>query len=62
MTEKERKEIMNLADIIKGEINRMCVTKELRELDTMEQYALINITKLAHMRYDVDFSLEGEQE
>ena len=62
MTENERKEIMNLADIIKGEINRMCVTKELSELDTMEQHALINITKLAHMRYDADFSLEGEQE
>lgn len=39
MTELERKKIMNLADTIQGEINRMCVTKELAELDTMYGHA-----------------------
>lgn len=62
MNEKERKEILNLADTINGEINRMCVTKELSELDTMKQYAVINIEKLALMRYDADFSFGGEKE
>ena len=35
MMETDRKIIMNLADTIKGEINRMCVTKELKEFDDM---------------------------
>lgn len=31
----QSKETLNLADTIKGEINRMCVTDDLAELDTM---------------------------
>lgn len=57
MNEQERKEIMNLADTIKGEINRMCVTDELTELDSMHLHAKNNINKLAKMIYDYRFSL-----
>lgn len=51
MTERERQIMMNLADTIQGEINRMCVTKELSELDSMAIYAKKNIEKLQLMRY-----------
>lgn len=51
MTEQERKTMMILADTINGEINRMCVTKELSELDSMAQHAKKNIEKLRDIRY-----------
>ncbi len=43
MTEIERKNILILSDTIKGEINRMCVTDELVELDTMYGHAKRNL-------------------
>lgn len=49
--EKERKTMMILADTIQGEINRMCVTKELAELDSMALHAKKNIERLQAMRY-----------
>ena len=52
MTELERKKMLNLADTIQGEINRMCVTKDLAELDTMALHAKKNIEKLHAMRYE----------
>ena len=55
MTERDRQIMMNLADTIKGEINRMCVTKDLAELDSMTLYARKNIEKLNKMRYEGDF-------
>lgn len=57
MTRDERKRMMILADTIQGEINRMCVTKELSELDSMEEYAKKNIEKLKLLRY-ADFTGE----
>ncbi len=51
MTEQKRKEMLILADTIQGEINRMCVTKDLSELDTMALHAKKNIEKLQNMRY-----------
>ena len=51
MTELERKKMLNLADMINGEVNRMCVTKELSELDSMALHAKKNIEKLQAMRY-----------
>ena len=60
MTENERKTMMILADTIKGEINRMCVTKELSELDTMYLHAKKNLEKLSKMIYDGRFKIEGE--
>lgn len=51
MTEEERKSMMILADTIEGEINRMCVTKDLAEFDTMYGHAKKNFEKLATMIY-----------
>jgi len=62
MTENERKTMMNLADTIKGEINRMCVTKELTEFDTMYGHAKRNLDKLSKMIYDDIFKAESEGE
>lgn len=61
MTEQQRKEMMNLADTIQGEINRMCVTKELSEFDTMYGHAKKNFDKLSKMIYDARFCV-GEKE
>ena len=58
MTENERKTMMNLADTIQGEINRMCVTKELSEFDTMYGHAKKNLEKLSKMIYDARFRAE----
>lgn len=60
MTENERKTMMNIADNIQGEINRMCVTKELAEFDTMYGHAKRNLDKLSKMIYDARFKEEGE--
>ncbi len=60
MTETERKEMMNLADTIQGEINRMCVTKELSEFDSMYGHAKKNIEKLSWLIYNARFK-EGEK-
>ena len=58
MTENERKTMMILADTIQGEINRMCVTKELSEFDTMYLHAKKNLEKLSKMIYDARFGAE----
>jgi hypothetical protein len=51
MTPQERQRLLNLADTIKGEINRMCVTDLLSELDTMAFHAQKNLEKLRSIRY-----------
>lgn len=61
MTENERKSIMILADTIEGEVNRMCVTNELTELDSMYYHATINLGKLLNMIYEVKFKEEREE-
>ena len=61
MSEQERKEMINLADTIVGEINRMCVTKELSEFDVMYGHAKRNLDKLSKMIYDARFR-RGEQD
>lgn len=62
MTENERKTIMILADTIEGEVNRMCVTNELNELDIMYYHATINLGKLLNMIYEVKFKVERKEE
>ena len=52
------KTMLILADTLTGEINRMCVTKELSELDTMYQHAKINLEKLHEMIYENKFRTE----
>lgn len=61
MNENERKEMMNLADTINGEINRMCVTKEQTEFDSMYLHARKNIEKLAWLIYKARFKAESEE-
>ena len=60
MSEKN-KEIMILADTIQGEINRMCVTKNLAEFDTMYGHAKLNLDKLSKMIFDDRFNAESEE-
>lgn len=64
MTGNERKTmmIMTLADTINGEINRMCVTKDLAEFDVMYLHAREHLGKLAQMIYDKKFKTESEDE
>lgn len=61
MNEQARRMMMDLADTIKGEINRMCVTNDLCELDTMAFHAINNIKKLQDMRF-TDFRAKSEGE
>ena len=55
MNENERKNIIILGDTIQGEINRMCVTDSLTELDTMYAHARRNLDKLLTMIYEKRF-------
>ena len=61
MTLNERKTMILIADIIEGEINRMCVTKDLAEFDTMYGHAKKNLDKLSKMIYDGRFKAESEE-
>lgn len=58
MTKNERKSMLILADTIEGEINRMCLTNELSEFDTMYGHAKRNLDKLSKMIYDTRFVAE----
>ena len=49
--ENEQKAIMALADMIEGEINRMCVTHDLSELEAMHDFAKSNLDKLLKLKY-----------
>ena len=61
MTENERKTIIILADTIQGEINRMCVTNDLAEFDSMYGHAKKNLDKLSKMIYDARFVTKSEE-
>ncbi len=61
MNENERKKMMILTDTIEGEINRMCVTKDLAEFDSMYGHAKRNLEKLSKMIYDARFKAESEE-
>lgn len=56
MTENQQKEILNLSDTIKGEINRMCVTNDLSEMDDMFFHAKQNISRLNMLLYTTKFN------
>ena len=62
MTENEQKRMMNLADTIQGEINRMCVTKSLEEFDTMYAHARKNLDILSTIIYYTKFRAGKETE
>ena len=52
----QSKELLNLADTIKGEINRMCVTDDINELYNIAMCARKNINKLCSMRDDLEMA------
>ena len=52
MTEQERKELNNEIDMLKGNINRMCVTDDISELSKMYQIAQKRIDKIHSMNLD----------
>ena len=55
MTEQENKIMFDLVATLEGEINRMCVTKDLSELDTMCGHAKKNLDKLSKLIYEGRF-------
>lgn len=57
MTEYERKAMLLTADTLQGEINRMCVTHDLSEFDTMYAHAKVNLEKLSKIIYLSRFNL-----
>lgn len=50
--------IMEIADMLEGEINRMCVTQDTKELKSMMKYAWNNIFKIYELRLA---ELRGEE-
>lgn len=42
-------EMYNLVDMLRGEINRMCITDDMKELDNLRLCADLNISKLFDM-------------
>lgn len=60
MTEQQRKEMMNFADIIRGEIYTMCRTDELTDLDAMYGRAKKNLDKLHKMIFDSKFKSSND--
>lgn len=57
MTENERKAMLLTADTLEGEINRMCVTHDLSEFDSMYAHARTNLEKLSKIIYLSRFNL-----
>ena len=49
MDKFDRQKLDNEIDMLKGNINRMCVTDDADELWQMENYALIRLTNIAKM-------------
>ena len=63
MTQNEKtKMILITADIIAGEINRMCDTEDLSELDMMYGHAKRNLDFLEKMIYEARFKAEWREE
>lgn len=55
--------MMNLTDMIEGEINRMCVTEDLSELDSMTLWAMKNICELNKMKaHEIKFAMLRKEE
>lgn len=47
----QNKEVLNLANTIQGEINRICVSDDVEEINSMANWARQNIQKLFKLRY-----------
>ena len=59
MTENQRKDILNLSDTIKGEVNRMCVTNDIFELHDMASYARVRVSELEDLIHEAKFSIDN---
>lgn len=53
--------ILITADIIAGEINGMCVAKDLSELNAMHRHAQRNLDILADMIYEARFTADWRE-
>lgn len=51
-TQDDLKKIDEQRDLLKGNINRMCVTKDMEELQEMYDYAKYRIDNIFHVNYD----------
>ncbi len=51
LTKEELKMIDEQADLLKGNINRMCVTDNLEELRTMDRWAKARINQIVSINY-----------
>lgn len=51
-SEYQRKTIRNLRDTIEGELNRIAVTDDIKEIDSMLKYVQKNIEKYAQYNKD----------
>lgn len=60
MTNSQRKEVRDLLNIIRGEINRMCIADELAELDTMYGHAKKHLDKLHKMIFESRFKISND--
>lgn len=59
MTQKLRKELYNETDMLQGNINRMCVTDDVKELISMFKVVSKRIDKIFELNYE---RLKGENE
>lgn len=50
-TEQKHKETMNSVDMLKGSINRMCVTDDLNELRERFTSAMLSLTDLYNVNH-----------
>ena len=49
LTEQERRRIENECDMLKGNINRMCVTDDIKELYKQADFAVRRIFKIENI-------------
>lgn len=48
----DKQRLDNEIDMLKGNINRMCVTKTFKELNEMYDYAMDRVMKIYSMNWD----------
>lgn len=60
MTENGKETMLILADLIKGDINRICVTNNLSEFICVYDHAKKGLDKLLRIIYDERFKVESE--
>ena len=51
MTKEELNKVYNIEDMLQGNINRMCVTHNMKELNDMRTWAEARIAEIFEMNY-----------